>query len=215
MMKIFGGLEMSKFQETKTYQNLINAYAGESQARNRYTFFASVAKKAGYEQIAAIFEETAYNEKEHAKLYYKHIQDNLDEVPNMITVTGTYPIELSDTAANLLSAAQGEEDEVVDYTEWSKVAKEEGYDEYTSRIAQLKAEAIRTKTWFEYMAFKKKFASINYGYAISLYKIQGTTIRGVYVDINDIFGVKPLTNKRKLQSVYVGASRPTHFLAIF
>ncbi len=129
MMKIFGGLEMSKFQETKTYQNLINAYAGESQARNRYTFFASVAKKAGYEQIAAIFEETAYNEKEHAKLYYKHIQDNLDEVPNMITVTGTYPIELSDTAANLLSAAQGEEDEVVDYTEWSKVAKEEGYDD--------------------------------------------------------------------------------------
>lgn len=113
-------------------------------------------------------------------------------------------------------------DEIPCWALWCKgkdvplyVVKEEGYNEYTYRISQLKAEALRTKTWFDYMAFKKKFASINYGYAISLYKIQGTTIRGVYVDINDIFGVKPLTNKRKLQSVYVGASRPTHFLAIF
>ncbi len=118
---------MSNFQETKTYQNLVNAFAGESQARNRYTFFASVAKKAGFEQISAIFLETAANEKEHAKLYYNHIAENLGELPGMMTVTGTYPIQIGDTATNLLSAAEGEEGEVVDYNEWSKVAQEEGF----------------------------------------------------------------------------------------
>lgn len=119
---------MSDFKNSKTYQNLSNAFAGESQARNRYTFFASVAKKAGFEQIAAFFIETAGNEKEHAEIYYKHMVDTLGEdVPNMIHVNGTYPVHLNDTASNLLSAAQGEEGEVVDYNEMSKVAEEEGY----------------------------------------------------------------------------------------
>ena len=119
---------MSDFKSSKTFQNLINAFAGESQARNRYTFFASEAKKAGYNQISRIFLETADNEKEHAKIYYKHIVENLgDDVPNEITVTGTYPVELADTARNLLSAALGEEDEVVDYSASAQVAEEEGY----------------------------------------------------------------------------------------
>lgn len=119
---------MSEFKTSKTFQNLTNAFAGESQARNRYTFFASVAKKAGFNQIADIFIETANNEKEHAELFYKHMVDHLGEdVPNMIHVDGTYPVHINDTASNLLSAAEGEEGEVVDYAEMAKVADEEGY----------------------------------------------------------------------------------------
>lgn len=119
---------MSDFKSSKTMQNLSNAFAGESQARNRYTFFASEAKKAGYNQIQKIFLETADNEREHAKIFYKHIVENLgDDVPNTINVNGTYPVELGDSAANLLSAALGEEEEVVMYAEMADVAEEEGY----------------------------------------------------------------------------------------
>lgn len=119
---------MSDFKNSKTFQNLTNAFAGESQARNRYTFFASVAKKAGFNQIADVFLETASNEKEHAEIFYEHMVDYLGEdVPNMIHVDGSYPVHLDDTASNLLSAAEGEEGEVGDYTEFSKIAEEEGY----------------------------------------------------------------------------------------
>ena len=95
---------------TKTEQNLMIAFAGESQARNKYTYFASVAKKEGYEQIAAIFEQTANNEKEHAKLWFKALGG------------------LSDTAANLLAAAEGENYEWTDmYDTFAKEAEEEGF----------------------------------------------------------------------------------------
>ena len=95
---------------TKTEQNLMTAFAGESQARNKYTYFASVAKKEGYEQIAAIFQATADNEKEHAKLWFKHLGG------------------LSDTAANLLAAAEGENYEWTDmYDQFAKDAEEEGF----------------------------------------------------------------------------------------
>ena len=95
---------------TKTEKNLAAAFAGESQARNKYTYFASVAKKEGYEQIAAIFEETANNEKEHAKLWFKALG------------------ELGDTAANLLHAAEGENYEWTDmYEGFAKDAEEEGF----------------------------------------------------------------------------------------
>lgn len=96
---------------TKTEQNLRTAFAGESQARNKYTYFASVAKKEGYEQIAALFLETAENEKEHAKLWFKHLG------------------ELGDTAANLKSAADGENAEWTDmYAGFAKTAREEGFE---------------------------------------------------------------------------------------
>lgn len=95
------------------------------------------------------------------------------------------------------------------------VVKEEDMPKYNKEIARLKAEAKRTNSWFEYMGFKSAYASINYGYAVSLYKIQGTTLTGAYVDLSDIMGVKPLSDKRKLQSFYVGCSRPTNFLAMF
>ena len=97
---------------SKTEQNLMAAFAGESQARNKYTYFASKAKKEGYEQIAAIFEETANNEKEHAKLWFKELHGG--EVPS--------------TVENLEAAADGENYEWTDmYEEFAKVAEEEGF----------------------------------------------------------------------------------------
>ena len=103
---------------SKTEQNLMKAFEGESQARNKYTYYASKAKKDGYEQIAAIFEETAQNEKEHAKMWFKELHG------------GSIP----DTMDNLLDAAQGENYEWTDmYAEFAKVAREEGFD----RIAYL------------------------------------------------------------------------------
>ena len=98
---------------SKTEQNLLTAFAGESQARNKYTYYASKAKKDGYEQIAAIFEETANNEKEHAKIWFKLL--NGGEVPS--------------TEENLKAAAEGENYEWTDmYAEFAKTAKEEGFD---------------------------------------------------------------------------------------
>ncbi len=98
---------------SKTEQNLMAAFAGESQARNKYTYYASKAKKDGFEQIAAIFEETANNEKEHAKMWFKLLHDG--EIPS--------------TASNLLDAANGENYEWTDmYKEFAEVARQEGFD---------------------------------------------------------------------------------------
>ena len=98
---------------SKTEQNLMNAFAGESQARNKYTYFASKAKKEGYQQIAAIFEETANNEKEHAKMWFKLLNGG----------------QIKSTEENLLSAAEGENYEWTDmYEAFAKEAKEEGFD---------------------------------------------------------------------------------------
>ena len=99
---------------SKTERNLMAAFAGESQARNKYTFYASQAKKEGYEQIASIFEETAGNEKEHAKMWFKLLHDG--KVPS--------------TSENLKDAANGENYEWTDmYKEFSETAKEEGFDD--------------------------------------------------------------------------------------
>ena len=103
---------------SKTEENLLKAFAGESQARNKYTYYASKAKKDGYEQIAAIFEETANNEKEHAKLWFKELNGGV----------------IPDTIVNLEDAASGENFEWTDmYKEFAEVAKEEGF----YRIADL------------------------------------------------------------------------------
>ena len=102
-----------ELKQSKTYENLLTAFAGESQARNKYTYFASKAKKEGYEQIAAIFQETADNEKEHAKMWFKLL--NGGEIPS--------------TEENLKAAAQGENFEWTDmYVKMAKEAKEEGFD---------------------------------------------------------------------------------------
>ena len=95
-------MQKKSLKGSKTEQNLINAFAGESQARNRYSFYAKAAKKEGYEQIAAIFLETAENEKEHAKLFYEPL-GNIRGIVN-----AEYPFELGTTEENLENAAAGE-----------------------------------------------------------------------------------------------------------
>ena len=108
---------MKSIKGTETEKNLLKAFAGESEARNRYTYFAGVAKKAGYEQIAAIFLETADNEKEHAKLWFKELNG------------------IGDTAENLLAAAEGENYEWTDmYDGFAKTADEEGFHELAQRF---------------------------------------------------------------------------------
>lgn len=112
----------NKYAGTKTEQNLREAFAGESQARNKYTYFASVAKKAGYEQIAELFLKTADNEKEHAKLWFKELG------------------ELGDTAENLLHAAEGENAEWTDmYERMAKDAEEEGFTALAYRFRAVAA----------------------------------------------------------------------------
>lgn len=107
----------NKYAGTQTEKNLWEAFAGESQARNKYTYFASVAKKQGYEQIAALFLKTADNEKEHAKLWFKELEG------------------IGDTAANLLAAAEGENYEWTDmYDGFAKTAEAEGFSELAARF---------------------------------------------------------------------------------
>ncbi|MBF0493504.1 MAG: rubrerythrin family protein [Candidatus Omnitrophica bacterium] len=106
---------MACLKGSKTEKNLLAAFAGESQARNRYTYFASIAKKAGYEQIAAIFLDTAENEKEHAKRYFKFLEGG------MVEIQAKYPAGvLGETVENLKGAAAGE------HEEWTKLYKEAG-----------------------------------------------------------------------------------------
>lgn len=130
------------FKGSKTRTNLINAFAGESQARNRYTFFASEAKKAGYEQISEIFADTANNEKEHAKLFYKLLLELGGA--DVIQVTQSYPVQLGDTLANLVSAIAGEHGEWEgDYPKAAAVAVEEGFPKVAATFRQV-AEAEKS-----------------------------------------------------------------------
>jgi rubrerythrin len=111
------------FVGSQTEKNLLAAFAGESQARNRYTFFASVAKKEGYEQIASVFEETAANEKEHAELFFKHLKGG------MVEIRATYPAGMiTSTADHLKAAAEGENLEWGTlYPNFGEVAEKEGF----------------------------------------------------------------------------------------
>ena len=110
---------MKDLKGTKTEKNLLEAFAGESQARNKYTYFASKARKDGYEQIAAIFEATANNEKEHAKIWFKYLQGGA----------------IKDTISNLKAAAEGENYEWTDmYDRMAKEAEEEGFKEIAAKF---------------------------------------------------------------------------------
>ena len=132
---------------SKTEQNLMAAFAGESQARNKYTYYASKAKKDGYEQIAAIFEETANNEKEHAKMWFKELHGG--EVP--------------DTMTNLNDAADGENYDWTDmYDEFAKVAREEGF----TRIANLFEGVAKIEKEHE-ERYRKLIANIEGGLVFS------------------------------------------------
>ena len=133
---------------SKTEQNLMAAFAGESQARNKYTYFASKAKKDGFEQIAAIFEETANNEKEHAKIWFKELNG------------GSVP----ETAENLKAAADGENYEWTDmYTDFAKTAREEGFEEIAKKFEGVaaieKAHEERYRKLLKNIEDKKVFSA--------------------------------------------------------
>ena len=138
---------MKSIKGTQTEKNLLTSFAGESQARMRYTYFASAAKKEGYEQIAAIFEETANQEKEHAKRMFKYLEGG------MVEITGTFPAGvIGSTADNLRAAAAGENEEwSKDYPHFADVAAEEGFPEIAAMYRNI---AIAEKGHEErYLAF--------------------------------------------------------------
>ena len=124
---------MPELKGSKTEQNLLKSFAGESQARNRYTFFASVAKKEGYVQIQRIFEETAANEKEHAEVFFKYLKGG------DVEITAAYPAgKIGNTAENLLAAAEGELLEWGTlYPDFAKVAKDEGFDDIAESFEEI------------------------------------------------------------------------------
>ena len=131
--------EMKSVKGTKTEQNLLKSFAGESQARSRYTFFASVAKKEGFEQIAGVFMETAEQEKEHAKRFFKFLEGG------MVEITASYPAgKIGTTAENLAAAAAGENEEWSElYPTFAEVAAEEGFPAIAAvfrNIAKVEAE---------------------------------------------------------------------------
>lgn len=157
---------------TKTEKNLLAAFAGESQARNRYTYFASAARKEGYEQISNIFIETAENEKEHAKVFFKHLEGG------EVEITAGYPAGMiKDTKSNLEAAAAGEKMEwTAIYSDFAKVAQEEGFPEVAKSFEQIakveKFHEARYRSLIDNVAkkevFKKKqpvkWHCINCGY---------------------------------------------------
>ena len=142
-------LEPMELKGNRTERNLLAAFAGESQARTRYTFFASVAKKEGFEQISAVFAETADNEKEHAQLFFKHLKGGLVEI------TAAYPAGvIGSTAENLLAAAEGEKLEWGTlYPNSAKVAEEEGFADIARTFRMVaKVEAYHERRYRRLLA---------------------------------------------------------------
>ncbi len=134
------------FKGSQTEKNLLAAFAGESQARTRYTFFASAARKEGYEQIAAIFEETSDNEKEHAKLFFKHLQGG------NVEITAAYPAgTIASTAENLKAAAAGEKLEWGTlYPNFGDTAEQEGFPEVARTFRSVaKVEAYHERRYLK------------------------------------------------------------------
>lgn len=134
---------------SQTEKNLLAAFAGESQARNRYTFFASVAKKEGYEQISGVFRETADNEKEHAELFFKHLKGGVVEV------TAGYPAgTIETTAENLKAAAEGEKLEWgTIYPNFAEVAEKEGFREIANTFRGVgKVESYHERRFLKLLA---------------------------------------------------------------
>ncbi len=138
-----------ELEGSKTEQNLLKAFAGESQARMRYDYFSKQAKKEGLEQISAIFAETALNEKEHAKRFFKFLEGR------MVQITATYPAgKISTTIENLKAAAEGEHEEWSSlYPEFAKVARDEGFEEIAETFEKIanveKAHEERYKKLYE------------------------------------------------------------------
>ena len=148
---------MKTLKGTRTAENLMKSFAGESQARNRYTYYASEAQKEGYVQISNIFMETAENEKAHAKRFLKFLSESLEG--EMVEIEAEYPVALGDTRSNLLAAAEGENDEWENlYPDFADIADEEGFPE----IAYVWREIAEAEERHE-ARFRKLLANIEAG----------------------------------------------------
>ena len=144
-----------KLEQSETLQCLINAFAGESQARNRYTIYAKVAKKEGFEHISQIFLDTAENEREHAKLFYSHIPNN-----EHWKVNAEYPFFLGNTCENLFAAAEGEREEwEYVYKYGARISKEEGFDEISNLFSGILEIEKRHSHRFETLAEQLKLGT--------------------------------------------------------
>ena len=139
---------MKSLKGTKTAENLLKAFAGESQARNRYTFYASAADKEGYKQIRSIFIETADNEKEHAKRFYKFLLEGFQgELPVAVEINACYPVAQGSTFDNLKAAASGENEEWAElYPAFAKTAEEEGFPEVAAAFKMIATVEKRHET---------------------------------------------------------------------
>lgn len=152
---------MASIKGTKTEQNLLKAFAGESQARMRYDYFASVAKKEGLEQMSAIFTETSLNEKEHAKIFFKFLEGGMTEI------TAMYPAgKIGTTLENLKAAAEGENEEWTKlYPKFAKIAEEEGFKEVADAFTNIakveKAHEERYLKLYENLESGKVFEKDN------------------------------------------------------
>ena len=169
---------MKSLKGTRTAENLLKAFAGESQARNRYTFYSSVADKEGFKQIKNIFIETADNKKEHAKRFYKFLLEGLkDGLPTSVEINAAYPVAQGTTLENLGAAAGGENEEWSElYPSFAKVADEEGFPEVAAAFKMIAtvekhheeryrklADNIKTDTVFK-KSGKKRWKCENCGY---------------------------------------------------
>lgn len=145
---------MKSLKGTKTAENLLKAFAGESQARNRYTFYASIADKEGFKQIKNIFIETADNEKEHAKRFYKLLLEGLaGELPAMVEINAGYPVAQGTTLDNLKAAASGENEEwTALYPTFAKIAEEEGFPEVAGAFKMIANVEKRHETRYQKLA---------------------------------------------------------------
>ena len=139
---------MKNLKGTRTAENLLKAFAGESQARNRYSYYASVAKKEGYEQIAELFIVTADNEKEHAKRFFKFLGGN------SVEISGNFPSVYGNTLENLKASAMGENEEWTEmYPEFGNIAEEEGFPEIAAAFRKIAdAEKAHEKRFLKLLA---------------------------------------------------------------
>ncbi len=139
---------------TRTLENLMKAFAGESQARNRYTFYAAIARKEGYKQIEAIFLETADNELDHAKQFYRLLAKHLEAIaPVPVELTAAYPVALGDTSQNLMAAAAGELEEWSTlYADFASTAQLEGFPDVAAMFRIIITIEKRHETRFRKLA---------------------------------------------------------------
>lgn len=145
---------MKSLKGTKTAENLLKAFAGESQARNRYFMYASVAGKEGYKQIEEIFLETADNERIHANRFFKFLVEGLkEELPTAVEINADYPVALGDTLENLKAAAAGEHEEWSDlYPSFAEQAKEEGFNEIATAFTMIAKAEVNHEVRFNKLA---------------------------------------------------------------